>query len=164
MSKNNKISYYSMEDIDKIGIVDNINCSEKSLLGIIVQSIPYLLILGITNIIPMSEGISIIVFILLSMIIFIFLFSIHIYDRFINFKLSINGKKIKYKNSFGQVFNYNERDLLSAKYHHRYSHTGLFGDKIEINMSDNQKIWINARDKHFYKLVTYLEQKKLFEK
>ena len=43
-------------------------------------------------------------------------------------------------------------------------HGDMPGDKIEINMSDKQKIWINARDKHFYKLVTYLEQKKLFEK
>ena len=79
MSKNNKISYYSMEDIDKIGIVDNINCSEKSLLGIIVQSIPYLLILGITNIIPMSEGISIIVFISIKYDNFYFFFFLYIY-------------------------------------------------------------------------------------
>ena len=35
---------------------------------------------------------------------------------------------------------------------------------MSVVNDDNQKIWINARDKHFYKLVTYLEQKKLFEK
>ena len=35
MSKKNKnkISYYSLEDINKIGDVDNIDCSEKSVLG-----------------------------------------------------------------------------------------------------------------------------------
>ena len=54
MSKKNKnkISYYSLEDINKIGVVDNINCNEKSVLGIIDHSMPYLLILCITTIIP----------------------------------------------------------------------------------------------------------------
>ena len=165
MSKKNKnkISYYSLEDINKIGVVDNINCNEKSVIGIIDHSMPYLLILCITTIIPISEGMSIIVFILLSILTFIFLYSRHAYDRFINFKLSINGKKIIYINEKGQVFNYNESDLLSAKYHHRYSLSGLSGDRIEINMSDKQTIWINKIDRNFYKLITYLEQKNLLE-
>lgn len=167
MSKKNKISYYSLEDLDKIGVVDNINCSEKNFLNIIIHIMPYLIILGITTIIPISEGMSIIVFILLSILTFIFLYSRHIYDRFINFKLSINGKKITYKNEAGQVFNYNESDLISAKYHYRYSLSGRYNysiDSIEINMSDNQTIWIKGIDRNFYKLTTYLEQKNLFER
>ncbi len=42
--------------------------------------------------------------------------------------------------------------------------TGLIGDLIEISMCDNQTIWINQHDRHFYKLMTYLEQKELFKK
>ena len=72
-------------------------------------------------------------------------------------------KKSYIINEKGQVFNYNESDLLSAKYHHRYSPSGLSGDRIEINMSDKQTIWINKIDRNFYKLITYLEQKNLLE-
>ena len=85
------------------------------------------------------------------------------YDRFINFNLSIHGKEIIYKNERGEVFNYNVNDLVSATYHRKYSRSGLVGNRIEINMCDKQTIWINAYDRHFYKLMTYLEQKNLFK-
>ncbi len=123
MSKNNKISYYSLEDIDKIGTVDNIKCNEKSFFGIFEKLLPFLLISAIINTMPISTIISNILSILLSVIIFIFLFSIHAYDRFINFELSINNKKIIYKNAVGQVYNYRENDIISAKYHSRYGRT-----------------------------------------
>ncbi len=42
--------------------------------------------------------------------------------------------------------------------------TGLIGDLIEINMRNNQTIWIDQHDRHFYKLMTYLEQKEFFKK
>ena len=41
--------------------------------------------------------------------------------------------------------------------------TGLTGEEIEINMKDSQKIFVKRRDKHFYKLVMYLEQNKLLQ-
>ncbi len=163
MNQNKKISYYSLEDLENIGIVDNIKCNEKSFLGIFVKLLPFLLILAIINIIPIPTIISHILFISLSVIIFILLFRIHAYDRFINFTLSINNKEILYKNEIGQVYYYKENDILSAKYHRRYSRHFLT-DKIELNMSDKQTIWINESDRHFYKLITYLEQKELFKK
>lgn len=164
MSKNSKISFYSLEDIEKIGAVDNIKCHGKTFLGIFKIIFPYLFILAIINIMPISTSISKILSVLSSIIIFIFLSSIHAYDRFINFNLSINGNKIIYINIAGQIFNYNENDLLSAKYIHRYSLSGLTSNIIEINMSDNQTIKIYSTDRHFYKLMMYLEQKDLLKK
>lgn len=162
MNKNEKISYYSLDDINKIGIVDNINCSEKSFFRILEYSIPYLVTLIIIEIILASKGITIIVFILLSIIIFSFLFSRHVYDRFINFKLSINNKKISYKNEVGKVFNYNESSLLYATYH-RWGYNKRRRE-IKIYMDDGQKISVYDEDRHFYKLMTYLESKELFKK
>ncbi len=41
---------------------------------------------------------------------------------------------------------------------------GHTGGLIEINMCDNQTIFVDQDDRHFYKLMTYLEQKDLFKK
>ena len=53
---------------------------KKVFLVIIDHSMPYLLILCITTIIPISKGMSIIVFTLLSILTFIFLYTRHAYD------------------------------------------------------------------------------------
>lgn len=136
MNKNNKISYYSIEDIDKIGVVDNINCNAKGFLSIFAKILPFLLILAITNIMPISIWISNIVFIVISIITFIILFSMRVYNRFINFNFSIKDKEIIYKNEDGQIFKYREENLLSAKLHHRYSYSWVFSYKIEMIMNE----------------------------
>lgn len=166
MSKRNKVSFYDIEDVEKIGIIDdNINCNAKNFLNICHESIPFLLILCFSRILPVSELISNIISIILSIQLLAFNLRIHRYDRIINFELFINEKQIKYKNEQGKNFVYNVNELINAKWHHhRYIRTALILDTIEINMKDSQKIWISARDKNFYKLVMYLEQKELFIK
>lgn len=163
MKRENKISFYDIEDIEKIGKIDNINCNAKNFLNILFESIPFLLILAVFRLLPIAELISNIIAIVIIIIIFLSLFLAHHYNRIINFEFSINGNQIKYKNEQGQIFNYSVSDIIDVKWYHRYSRTGLSGDKIEINMKDTQKICVKSRDKHFYKLVMYLEQNKLLQ-
>ena len=144
----------------QIGKIDNINCNAKNFLNILFESIPFLCVLSVCRLLSISEFIAIVMII----IIFLFLFLHHHYNRIINFELSINGNQIKYKNEQGQVFDYSVSDIVDVKWYHRYSRTGLSGDKIEINMQDTQKIFVKSRDKHFYKLMMYLEQNNLLQK
>ena len=160
MKRENKISFYDIEDVEKIGKIDNINCNAKNFLNILFESIPFLCVLSVCRLLSISEFIAIVMII----IIFLFLFLHHHYNRIINFELSINGNQIKYKNEQGQVFDYSVSDIVDVKWYHRYSRTGLSGDKIEINMQDTQKIFVKSRDKHFYKLMMYLEQNNLLQK
>lgn len=164
MKRENKISFYDIEDVEKIGKIDNINCHAKNFLNLLFESIPFLVILAVSRLLPISELISNIIAIVMIIIIFLFLFLHHHYNRIINFELSINGNQIKYKNEQGQVFDYSVSDIVDVKWYHRYSRTGLSGDKIEINMQDTQKIFVKSRDKHFYKLMMYLEQNNLLQK
>ena len=159
-----KISFYDIEDVEKIGKIDNINCNAKNFLNILFESIPFLAILAVLRLLPIAELISNIIAIVMIIITFLFLFLHHHYDRIINFEFSINGNQIKYKNEHGQVFDYSVSDIIDVKCYHRYSRTGLSGDEIEINMKDTQKIFVKSRDKHFYKLMMYLEQNKLLHK
>ena len=166
MKRENKISFYDIEDVEKIGKIDNINCHAKNFLNLLFESIPFLVILAVSRLFPISELISNIIAIVMIIIIFLFLFLHHHYNRIINFELSINGNQIKYKNEQGKIFNYSVSDIIDVKLHHNYGYhpTGLTREKIEINMKDSQKIFVKYRDKHFHKLVMYLEQNKLFEK
>lgn len=168
MSKNNKISYYSIDDINNIEAVDNIHCHVKSFSGIFSAIVPFLFILVIVsliaNIMQIQIWISIILLIVLSVATFSFLVSKHSYDRFTNFHLYISGKKIIYINNEGKIFNYNESDLLNAKLVRPPLLTAHWHMHIEINMSDNQKIYIWDYYRGFYKLMTYLESKEFFEK
>ena len=166
MKRENKISFYDIEDVEKIGKIDNISCNAKNFLNILFESIPFLAILAVLRLLPIAELISNIIAIVMIIIIFLFLFLHHHYNRIINFELSINGNQIKYKNEQGKIFNYSVSDIIDVKWHHNYGYhpTGLTREKIEINMKDAQKIFVKGRDKHFYKLVMYLEQNKLFQK
>ena len=162
MKRENKISFYDIEDVEKIGKIDNINCNAKNFLNILFESIPFLCVLSVCRLLSISEFIAIVMII----IIFLFLFLHHHYNRIINFELSINDNQTKYKNEQGKIFNYSVSDIIDVKLHHNYGYhpTGLTREKIEINMKDSQKIFVKYRDKHFHKLVMYLEQNKLFEK
>ena len=42
MKRENKISFYDIEDVEKIGKIDNINCHAKNFLNLLFESIPFL--------------------------------------------------------------------------------------------------------------------------
>ena len=89
MKRENKISFYDIEDVEKIGKIDNINCNAKNFLNILFESIPFLCVLSVCRLLSISEFIAIVMII----IIFLFLFLHHHYNRIINFELSINGNQ-----------------------------------------------------------------------
>lgn len=163
----NKISYYDLEDLEKVAAIDNIDCSPVLIFYIIFALIFFAVIIYFINILSFFSNMfwAVFFFIIQTLPLLIIFFILKNKTSIFKFnpRLTIDGNTVVYTNHIGEKFTYEKKDIQYAKLKNQ-PYSKYFNYNITIYMSDNTIINIPYSYSNFYKLIMYLEQENLFRK